>query len=246
MKINILGSGNAFHSNGRAHAAYLIESADAGCILLDCGATTLYRLQQIRFDLNQLEAILITHFHGDHFSGLPFLWIQMWVVDHRQSALKIFGPRGIKEKCKALMDICYPDFFEKCRLEFYELEESNSFETLYNHSDFGVMSFPIEHRPESLGYRLRDQNGVFAFCGDSRFDENLFRLTDGVDLAVIELSIFKQDDPPVAHVSLEEIKKNLNKINAREIVFSHIYDDLAEAAEEFGLKTAYDGMMLEI
>lgn len=246
MKINVLGSGNAFNTNGRAHAAYLIEAQNSGCILLDCGATTLYRLQQINFDFDLLDGVLLTHFHGDHIGGLPFLFIQLWLVEKRNRTLKVIGPVGVKEICKSLMDICYPGFFDKCLLEFIEVSPDESIDFITFGHEIQIKPFKISHRPESLGYRAREDTKEFAFSGDSSFDQNLFDLVDGVDLALIELSILSQDEISVAHVSLEEVKLNIEKLNAHSIVFTHIYDELARAAEKMGYKTAYDGMVLEV
>ncbi len=75
MRVTTVGSGDAFGSGGRFQTciALAAHSADVPSVLLDCGATSLTALRQQQIDLNQIEAVLVTHLHGDHFGGLPFL-----------------------------------------------------------------------------------------------------------------------------------------------------------------------------
>ena len=247
MKITVVGSGNAFNTNGRAHAAYLLENHCGNVMLLDCGATTLYRLQQMQFDFMRLDCVVLTHFHGDHIGGLPFLILQLHLVTQTPKTLHIYGPPGVKEICKDLIDICYPGYFEKCDLVFEELKVNQQFERLKHNPEFLVRAFPMTHRLESLGYQIKDvHSGVFAFSGDSAFDEKLLALMKGVDIGVLELSIFTQLEKKVAHVSLAELRAGEELLLAKRIILTHIYDELENEASRLGFETAYDGLQFEV
>lgn len=80
-----------------------------------------------------------------------------------------------------------------------------------------------------------------AFSGDTAYDENLFALVRGVDLALVELSMF-ENDGSVAHVALSQLN---GELQAKQVVYTHIFDDLARAAEAAGLATACDGLEIE-
>ena len=72
MRIQFLGSGDAFGSGGRLQTCILMESPGFTC-LIDCGASSLIALKRANVDPNNVDAILVTHLHGDHFGGIPFL-----------------------------------------------------------------------------------------------------------------------------------------------------------------------------
>ena len=70
MRVTVLGSGDAFGAGGRLHSAYLAEVAGA-TFLLDCGPSILQAAKRVSCDLGKLDAVLLTHLHGDHFGGVP-------------------------------------------------------------------------------------------------------------------------------------------------------------------------------
>lgn len=262
-QVTVLGSGNAFNTDGRAHACYLVESASISdpsrrtSILLDVGATSLYRLQQHGVDLNQIDAVLLTHFHGDHFAGLPFVLLQMSLVCKRARPLQIFGPPGVANAVQAIVDLCYPGFTFAFDVAYTELDARTSATEARSTQqgmhgaprEFGnltIVPYPIEHRTESTGYRLIGPDGhSFAFSGDALFDEQLIALVDGVDLALVELTMQEQWDPPVAHLAISEVRDRGSELKAKRLVFTHITDDLARQviAEALG-EVASDGLVL--
>lgn len=241
-QVTIIGSGNAFNSDGRAHACYLLENNAGELMLLDIGATSLYRLQQEGTDLNAVPYLLLTHFHGDHIGGLPFLLIELDIVRRRRTPLTILGPAGVQTACEALIDICYPDFDFHFPIEYHEVPARGMTEA----GEFRIESFPITHKDESTGYRVSGSSGrTFAFSGDTAFDERLVALVDGVDVAAVELSMEDQTEPPTKHVALDEVRARRNELRAQRLIFTHIYDDLAAKVEREGLgEAAYDGMVV--
>lgn len=238
--LTIIGSGNAFNTDGRAHACYLLEETGGQRLLLDLGATSLYRLQQERIDLNSIDLLLLTHFHGDHFMGLPFLLIQMGLVDRRQKPFTIAGPAGVQERCQQLLELAYPGMKYSFPIAYQEIPVAGC--TI---DAFQIRPFPVTHQPESLGYRITGGTGkTIAFSGDAMFDEKLFRLMEGVDLGLMEVSMLEQTDPPVVHVAVDELEKGIQELKAKRLVFTHLFDRVAVRLQESGLgEVAADGMV---
>ncbi len=243
-KAVVIGSGNAFNSSGRAHACYLLENAAGELMLMDMGATSLMRLQQEGTDLNAVQFITFTHYHGDHYSGLPFVLLEMDLVRRREAPLTIAGPPGLRDAFARIMDSTYSGYEFRFEITLTEFSEPLRL------GNFLVTPFPINHRPESTGYRVADVgpeagSSTFAFSGDSAFDENLFRLVEDVDVAVIEMSMEEQYEKPVAHVTLREVLDNPGKLRARRVVWTHIYDELAEQVRKHDIgDVAHDGMVI--
>ncbi len=239
-EIHIIGSGNAFHLDGRAHACYLLTSTAGDKLLLDFGATSLMRLHQEKVDVGAVDALLLTHFHGDHLLGLPFLLIYFDLILKRGKDFLILGPTGVEAAVKRALDTAYPGFVPGVPIVFQEVTSPAVFRS------FHIQPFPITHRPESTGYRITGSAGrTMAFSGDSAFDAKLFELVRGVEVALVELSMEKQEFPPVSHVALDEIEKGRANLDARRVVFTHIYDTLADIVKAKGLgETASDGQRI--
>ena len=93
MRLHILGCGDAFGSGGRNQSGYLIEAAER-LFLLDCGPTTLPAMKRAAIEPRRLDAILLSHLHGDHFGGVPFFLIEYLYHKPPHSPLTIAGPPG--------------------------------------------------------------------------------------------------------------------------------------------------------
>ncbi|HLZ48431.1 MAG TPA: MBL fold metallo-hydrolase, partial [Candidatus Limnocylindria bacterium] len=106
LSLRFIGSGDAFGSGGRFQACILLSS-DAGTVLLDCGASSLIALKQASVDPNTIDAIVVSHFHGDHFGGIPFFVID-GTIAKRDRPLVVAGPAGIERRVRAAADALFP------------------------------------------------------------------------------------------------------------------------------------------
>src|SRR5262249_50077723 len=97
MRITVLGAGDAFSSGGRRQSGYLVETDGTG-FLLDCGTTTLLALKALGIAAGRVDFIAISHLHGDHFGGLPFLFLEYLYEQPRTRPLLIAGPPGTEDR----------------------------------------------------------------------------------------------------------------------------------------------------
>ncbi|MEW6300647.1 MAG: MBL fold metallo-hydrolase, partial [Thermodesulfobacteriota bacterium] len=106
MRVTVLGAGDAFSSGGRRQSGYLVEVGTTG-FLLDCGTTTLLALKTIGVGAERVDFVAISHLHGDHFGGLPFLFLEYVYERPRTKPLVIAGPPGIEQRVRALHGAMY-------------------------------------------------------------------------------------------------------------------------------------------
>ncbi|MGY3695145.1 ribonuclease BN (tRNA processing enzyme) [Bradyrhizobium sp. USDA 3240] len=105
MQLQFVGCGDAFGSGGRFNTCFHVSGA---CVnfLIDCGASSLPALKRLEIDRNAIDLILITHFHGDHFAGLPFFLLDAQ-FSRRTRPLVIAGPESIETKLPAVMEVMF-------------------------------------------------------------------------------------------------------------------------------------------
>ena len=102
-EVIFIGTSDAFGAGGRRQSATLVRG-DRGSILLDCGATTNTGLSDLEIQREEIDSILISHFHGDHFGGIPLFLFACLYEDQRRRPLEIAGPPEIEARVRRLAD----------------------------------------------------------------------------------------------------------------------------------------------
>ena len=127
---------------------------NGNCILIDCGEGTQLAIKKAGFSLNKITAILLTHFHADHCSGLPGLLLSMGNEGHTEPLL-ICGPEGVDEVVKSLTFIAQELPF---RIITKSLHDFDSFER----NEFVITAFDVKHSCPCIGYDIRiNRSGKF-------------------------------------------------------------------------------------
>ena len=96
MQLRFVGCGDALGSGGRSNTCFHVTGDNVN-FLIDCGASSLPALKRFGIARDDIDLILITHFHGDHFGGLPFLLLDAQFT-RRTRPLVIAGPQGIETR----------------------------------------------------------------------------------------------------------------------------------------------------
>jgi len=107
MHLQFIGSGDAFGSGGRFNTCFHVIGDQAN-FLIDCGASSLIALKANNIVLNDIQTIFITHFHADHFGGIPFFILDAQFHSKRIEPLTITGPQGLEEWYEGVMETAFP------------------------------------------------------------------------------------------------------------------------------------------
>ena len=187
--VTTLGTGDAFGSRGRAHSGILIQAAGRR-LLIDPGPAVLLQLQKARISAATVDAILITHLHGDHIAGLPFLLLDCQLSSQRKRRLVVTGPRGSSRKLQTLVNACYPNLSPK-KLSFALVYQQVAAGDEFRLASARVYAFAMNHNRTTvcLGYRIHIAGKTIAVTGDTGWCDSLAALSDGADLLLIEAQI---------------------------------------------------------
>src|SRR6266550_1644350 len=107
ITVRFVGSGDSFGSGGRFQTCILVDGPRSR-FAIDFGASSLIALAQQGIAHNSIDAILISHLHGDHCGGVPFLLIDAMLAAKRQRPLTIAGPRDLPRRMDAIREALFP------------------------------------------------------------------------------------------------------------------------------------------
>ena len=111
MEVAFIGCGDAWGSGGRFNTCFLLTGARCR-ILVDCGASSLVALKRAGISPNLIDGVVLSHLHGDHFGGLPFLLLDAHHMSRRERPFFILGPRGTAARVAAACEALYPGMTE--------------------------------------------------------------------------------------------------------------------------------------
>lgn len=244
VSVRFLGTGDAFNARGRCHASYLVE-APSGTLLLDCGASALLAMQRDGVDIDRLDAICLSHLHGDHFAGLPFLFIAQTFDVPRRRPLTIVGPPGTQARVEDLFRAMYRDLAARpLPFEVRYVEVSGGTRTPIGSAE--LLSFAVPHQATeiSLGYRLGIDGTVVLYSGDTGWTEALVTLSQGVDLFICECCFYETRVD--FHIDYPRLAAERHRFGCRRLVLSHCGREVLAHRDEITEEIASDGLVVEL
>jgi ribonuclease BN (tRNA processing enzyme) len=235
----MIGTSDAFGAGGRRQSAYLLRSP-VGSLLVDCGQTTLSGLVDLGVSREEIDAIAVSHFHADHFGGIPLFLLATIYQDARRRPLVIAGPRGVearvREAAYALGHPLEPHRFPYA-LRFQDLAPGAT-------EDLGVArvrAFPTHHSPDSCphGFHLESGGAHVAYSGDTGWFDALPGEVAGADLFLCECTQLKRDYQ--YHLSLEELAEKRTSFDCGQLVLTHLGAEMRARGDAAGFSLADDG-----
>ncbi len=245
MQLQFVGCGDAFGSGGRFNTCFHLVGRNINA-LIDCGATSLVAMNKFAINRNEIDTILLTHFHADHFSGLPFFILEANYVLKRQRPLTIAGPPSLKARYAALMENAFPgtgamQWSFPIMLREFEIGTRNDVGSIR------VTPFHVAHDERAgpcLGLRIEAEGKVLAFSGDSQWTDSLIEVGRNADLFICEA--YTRDKPIATHMALSLLEKHLDQIRPKRLILTHMSNDMLARRGELKYETAEDGMVVEV
>ncbi len=242
MQLRFVGCGDAFGSGGRYNTCFHVIGRSVN-FLIDCGASSLPAMKRLEIVRDEIDLILITHFHGDHFAGLPFFLLDAQ-FSRRSRPLVIAGPEGIETRLSQVMEALF-EHSSKTKQRFdlsvvpLAPEQSRSF------GGVTVTPYPVVHGGSGgpfLAYRIEAEGRVVAYSADTEWTETLIPAAQNADLFIAEA--YTYDKVVKNHLSLTTLEAHLPEIGAKRLVLTHMSDDMLGRVDELPYTTASDGMVV--
>ncbi|MCC8967695.1 MBL fold metallo-hydrolase [Bradyrhizobium sp. Pear76] len=242
MQLRFVGCGDAFGSGGRFNTCFHVSGARTN-FLIDCGASSLPAMKRLEIDRDAIDLILITHFHGDHFAGLPFFLLDAQ-FSRRSRPLVIAGPEGIETKLPAVMEVMF-EHSSKTRQRFDLSVVTLTPQERRSFGEVTVTPYPVMHGESGgphLAYRVEAEGRVVSYSADTEWTDALIPAARDADLFIAEA--YTYDKLVKNHLSLTTLEAHLPAINAKRVVLTHMSDDMLGRVDELPYTAASDGMVV--
>ena len=239
-----IGTSDAFGAGGRRQSAMLLRTR-GGAAIIDCGMTTGTGLAELGIDRREINAILISHFHGDHYGGIPTLLLAMLYEDARKETLHIAGPPGIEARVHTLataMGYGFEDQDWSFGIEFHVLQ-AGSQEAV---GPVEVRAFETRHQPHTCPHGLVIEDGPLqvAYSGDTGWFDDLPRQVGSSDLFVTECTYHTNVFD--LHLNHGLLVEHRDEFECGRLILTHLGSEMTARRGAADFETADDGLIVQL
>ncbi|GJE82687.1 MBL fold metallo-hydrolase [Methylorubrum thiocyanatum] len=247
MRLQVLGCGDAFGSGGRFNTCFHVDPSaggDGDAFLIDCGASSLIAIRRFGVDPNRIRSVFLTHLHGDHFGGLPWLILDGQLVSGRTRPLTVVGPPGTAERLPAAMEVLFPGSSTAERrfaVEVVEIEAGRPIEV----AGVSVTAFAMRHPSGAPAHALRIESAgrVVSYTGDTEWVEDIVAAGRGADLMIAEG--YTVERPVKFHLDWATLNRRLPEIGPKRLMLTHMSPEMIAHPPD-GYIAAEDGLVVAL
>jgi ribonuclease BN (tRNA processing enzyme) len=244
LTVRFAGSGDSFGSGGRFQTCIVVDGPRSR-FAIDFGASSLIALAQQGIDHNSLDAILLTHLHGDHCGGVPFMLVDAMLAAKRQRPLTIAGPRDLERRMAEIREALFPGshvMTPAFAVNWIELEPGCPRRIL----DLTVTAQPARHTRETNPTSLRVEVGdkIVAYTGDTEWTDGVAAVARDADLLIAECYFYAK--PIKWHLTYPVIAAHRSELGARRLILTHMSREMLEHADEIPEECARDGLVVTL
>jgi ribonuclease BN (tRNA processing enzyme) len=241
VKVRFLGSGDAFGSGGRFQTCIHVESG-ASQLLLDCGASSLIAMRRFGVDPQAIDTVILSHLHGDHFGGVPFLILD-GQFKRRTRPLLVAGPPGVEKRVREAMEVLFPGatrIERKFETRFVELADRVAVDVGPVH----VTAYEVSHASGAPPFALRvtGEGKIVTYSGDTEWTESLVDAARGADLFIAEALSY--DKRIRYHLDLATLLAHRARLDCRRLILTHMGEDVLARLGGLAVEAAEDGKQL--
>jgi len=244
VTVTFVGSGDAFGAGGRFQTCILVDTPETR-FAIDFGASSLIALNQKGIDHNSIDTIVLTHLHGDHCAGVPFMLLDAMLGAKRQTPLTIVGPRETESRMNDICEALMPGMgtmTPKFPLTYIEVDVLNP--TVVG--DLTVTSYPAVHTAGTnpTAVRVETAGKVISYTGDSAWTKHMPAVAENADLFICECYFFEKPVP--FHMNYPDLREHRDDLAAKRTVLTHFSREMMAVKDDLEEECAFDGLVIDL
>jgi ribonuclease BN (tRNA processing enzyme) len=244
VDITFVGSGDAFGTGGRFQTCILLDGSDCR-VAVDLGASSLVALNKMEISHKSIDVVVLTHLHGDHCGGVPFLLLDAMLGAKRTAPLVIAGPRGAEKRLSEVGSVLFPGMetmTPKFDLTFMEMDIMTSNQI----GPISVTSFPANHtgatNPTTVRVEIDDR--IISYTGDGAWTKHMPVLGKDADLLISECFSYEKSVP--FHLNYPDVKEHWDDFGAKRIILTHMGPEMLAQSSVVAEECAHDGLVISL
>jgi len=244
VTVTFVGTGDAFGSGGRNNTCFLVDAPGIR-FAIDFGTTSVNALKSLGIDHNTIDAILLTHLHGDHAAGVPILLLDAMLGAKRQTPLTIAGPPGTGARLPAITEALFPGSSEmqpKFAFQVIDMEMLTPRQIL----GLNVTTYPAIHTPASFPTSIRVEvaDKRIAYTGDGAWSEHMPALAKDSDILIAEC--YSHSKPVPFHLNYPDIRAHRHELATKRLILTHMGSEMLARSDEIAEECAHDALTITL
>ncbi len=244
VSVTFVGAGDAFGSGGRFNTCIMVDGASVR-FTIDFGATSLTALNQLGIEHNSIDAVLLSHMHGDHFGGLPFMLLDAMLGARRDRPLTIAGPKDVEARIMTAVDALFPGssaMTPKFPINYVELTVGEANDIL----GLTVTPYAAKHTPQTdpTALRVAVDDRIVTYSGDGEWTPDLSEASRGADLFIAECYFHSR--AVKGHMSYPDIQQQRDRFAAKRMILTHLGPEMLANRGSVDEQCAEDGLVITL
>jgi ribonuclease BN (tRNA processing enzyme) len=238
--VRFLGTGTPLGQRGLHQACILVETTRSK-LLIDCGMTALTSLGAAGIDPADIDAVLVSHLHGDHFGGLPLMLLDA-ALRPRPRKLTIAGPSATRDRTRHALEVFGWSSAAINFANFVDLVPG----VACSIASCEVTAFEVSHNPATspTGLRLSAEGVTVGYSGDAGWSEALVDIARGADLFICGAWSF--DEPDGTFLDIATLVRNRERLGCQRLVLTHLGPSALDRLPQVPFEVVTDGSVLQL
>ncbi|MEO1288643.1 MAG: MBL fold metallo-hydrolase [Chloroflexota bacterium] len=184
IDVNKVGNRNPSHTPN-----FVLVGEHSPPILVEAGSNPLGILQEKGFEDNEIEDVVLTHFHPDQVNAIPNIFMHLW-LNGRQESMRFYGLNHCIKRVQDLLDahgwVDWPNFFPVGFLMVHDRDDAPVLEN----QDYIIRAFPLEHSVPNIGLRIfnKHRGTTLSYISGTHPCENAIITAQDSDMLIYEIS----------------------------------------------------------